>query len=859
MATKPSNRKIKKTSKKSKVIKLSFSYTYLIFASIFLGISTIFWSYIGADLHNENSDQLIISYLFNGFDSTNAALLPSAHNFLIKWPLFYLISIFTSPGIGIIFLSILSSLLSVFALAFILFKIEKRPVVLATIYISLASMLLLIPSVPVSGQLIPVNMAMLATRNMEYIIYILCLWLFLKSYSYKSTNFWLASIILAFLISSDKLFLSLSLGGAAIASTLYFLNKKTTKLSGPLIWLSGTILAAAMSSIIIWSINQAGVSNLVTARALGPYEFIHSGKDFIIGTLYSISHLLTNLGANAAFHTSIINDMPRSFIQGLFNQKGLAYIVNLIIACSAIYMTIRLARSHIKTLKRKKSVQDNHISLSFYLICSTVAAILAFVLSNHYYAADARYLGISFFAVVISATVYSRNINWRLTRLAQTGLAIALVAAIAVPAIYNDYQADKLALRPIVQRNNSIIEALSHHKVDVLVGDYWRVVPIKFKSDNQLNILPLEDCTNQRAILSSRNWNVDLSKRSFAYLLSYDDSLTDFPKCSPQEITERYGSPNSSILLSGSFAEPVEQLLIYDNGARKKYPLVSGKSKGTETIRPVKLTELPNQSCPKSEIMNIVAHQDDDLLFFNPDLQLAISSGQCVRSVYITAGDAGGGMYYWLGRQQGTQAAYSKMLGIKTEWADRIVSLGGSNYIVVSNPLGNPNITLIFMYLPDGNLRGQGFAEHKSSLARLNANQISSLETVYTGSKYTYPQLVSALGGLMDYYKPVEIRTHSTKIDPNLMDHSDHLAVGEIVKKSFETYSAMQPAAVLAFYQGYQVKLSPPNVDPKNLLIKEAIFYEYSKYDDGVCRSIDQCRRDPAYGSYLPRQYKSDY
>ena len=39
--------------------------------------------------------------------------------------------------------------------------------------------------------------------------------------------------------------------------------------------------------------------------------------------------------------------------------------------------------------------------------------------------------------------------------------------------------------------------------------------------------------------------------------------------------------------------------------------------------------------------LNIVAHEDDDLLFTNPDELTSIRAGFPVRTVFITAGDAG--------------------------------------------------------------------------------------------------------------------------------------------------------------------------------------------------------------------------
>jgi hypothetical protein len=43
------------------------------------------------------------------------------------------------------------------------------------------------------------------------------------------------------------------------------------------------------------------------------------------------------------------------------------------------------------------------------------------------------------------------------------------------------------------------------------------------------------------------------------------------------------------------------------------------------------------------------------------------------------------------------------------------------------------------------------------------------------------------------------------------------------------------------------------------LLEKEAAFFEYAGFDGGVCHSVAQCSKNPAYGAYLPRQYQSQF
>src|SRR5579875_1841597 len=53
-------------------------------------------------------------------------------------------------------------------------------------------------------------------------------------------------------------------------------------------------------------------------------------------------------------------------------------------------------------------------------------------------------------------------------------------------------------------------------------------------------------------------------------------------------------------------------------------------------------TKATDPAC-RQNVMNIVAHEDDDLLFINPRIAQAIDQQACVRTVYVTAGDDGRG------------------------------------------------------------------------------------------------------------------------------------------------------------------------------------------------------------------------
>ena len=75
-------------------------------------------------------------------------------------------------------------------------------------------------------------------------------------------------------------------------------------------------------------------------------------------------------------------------------------------------------------------------------------------------------------------------------------------------------------------------------------------------------------------------------------------------------------------------------------------------------------------SPPAPKRLSIVAHEDDDLIFQNPALLEAIADGDCVRTVYVTAGDAGKAKRYWHEREQGPRAAHAQMAGVADSWTN---------------------------------------------------------------------------------------------------------------------------------------------------------------------------------------------
>lgn len=847
---------------KKLIAKPWFGRWYAIAAVMLLLLSAIAWSVLGATAQQDNADQLINPYLFESSDTFNQALIPSQHSFLVKWPVFYLIKLLGFSSAAYLWTTVSLVLLTLAVLIYVLWRIERRPVVFGTLCLAIASMLVLVPAQPYSGALLPVNLAMVATRNIEYALYVIALVLLARSPKLRHRNIVGATLLLTVLAASDKLFVSLSFGGAVLMLIAYGLRRRTAYMHVAIHWLVASVVSAIGASLVLWILGATKLTQVVGATNT-PYSIGLHAKELALGILYAVASVFTNYGANPAFDATRVHDIPHATFSRLTSLGGVTYLVNIILLLTVVFAVYRLVMySFGKQSAARNSIHAPH-ALSLMLICTSIAAVGAFIVSNHYYAVDARYLAIVFFAGVICLATFLSGKHLPREHVVFAGAVLAIVAYIGLFASFKTFQTQTDALANIHDRNTTISQTLASRNVDILVGDYWRVVPIKAHSQKPIAIMPLQDCTTPRVVLSSRAWEHDLTKTSFAYVWSLDKSLTDFPSCSADSVTERYGEPNASTLIDGTYEKPKEMLLFYDKGAKSSTPKQAPESTNTHmfpsTILPIPLSELPGTRCSTTSIMNIVAHEDDDLLFMNPDTLQDIQEGNCVRSIYVTAGDAGQDRSYWSGREQGVKAAYAHMLGPGTLWVEYTVKMPGGTYITVAMPRGNPQIALIFMHLPDGNIRGDGFAAtNHVSLTKLYAGELPELRTVDKQSSYTKDNLVATLTQLLQAYRPDVVRTQSTEQGKNFTDHSDHIAVGKFVELAqTNNVTSQSPASHLVRYTGYPIRSQAENIAGGLLSAKESAFFAYAQHDNSVCRDALDCARTATYGSYLRRQYQT--
>ncbi|GFF38002.1 hypothetical protein IFM46972_05403 [Aspergillus udagawae] len=248
-----------------------------------------------------------------------------------------------------------------------------------------------------------------------------------------------------------------------------------------------------------------------------------------------------------------------------------------------------------------------------------------------------------------------------------------------------------------------------------------------------------------------------------------------------------------------------------------------------------------------AQTLNVVAHEDDDLLFFSPKLLNDIQSGRRVRTIFITAGDAGNGADYWTSRQEGSKAAYAQMSGNDNTWTQSDAGIPGFN-IPLFTLNNNPSISLVFLQLPDGNNGGEGFGS--GSLQQLWQGTIPSL-TSWGGSSYSKGDLVNVLRHLADKFEYDHINTQDFVHDYGDGDHSDHHTTAYFVREAFADCAS---SASITGYMGYPVVSQSANIDGELLQQKKAVFYNYAGYDRNTCHSDETCS-GRAEALWIQREY----
>lgn len=152
------------------------------------------------------------------------------------------------------------------------------------------------------------------------------------------------------------------------------------------------------------------------------------------------------------------------------------------------------------------------------------------------------------------------------------------------------------------------------------------------------------------------------------------------------------------------------------------------------------------------ENLTVVAHEDDDLLFVNPEISDDIRAGRCVTTLYVTSGDAARGEAYWRGREEGEMAAYARMAARPDGWTEDTLIVNG--HAVHRATLDGSPVTLLFLRLPD---RVGGWPDQTLQLLWLDP--AARVRTLDRTQPYSRSSLIGVLLAILDTRRPRVIRT----------------------------------------------------------------------------------------------------
>ncbi|MCY0958054.1 PIG-L family deacetylase [Streptomyces sp. H27-H5] len=271
-------------------------------------------------------------------------------------------------------------------------------------------------------------------------------------------------------------------------------------------------------------------------------------------------------------------------------------------------------------------------------------------------------------------------------------------------------------------------------------------------------------------------------------------------------------------------------------------------------------------------VMQIVAHPDDDLFFMNPDTGHSVRSGRPMTSVYVTSGEADGvnapgrasvghpmppadRPQYAEARQNGIRAAYAQMAtGDKTSpWTRTSIPTTGGGTAELDTLQAHPQINLVWIQLREAR---EMYKDVAHSLRGLWNGQTPSLEPFLASGtpaqpiSYTKDQLVDALVGLMQRFRPTHIRT----LDPTparegvrhqIIDHQDHVFSARFAQAALQKYAALSghPNFTVQTYLGYNTSYLPHTLDKAGADAKAETVKTYAWMDpkDNYCGSPAGC------------------
>ncbi|WP_326591162.1 PIG-L family deacetylase [Streptomyces sp. NBC_01294] len=328
-------------------------------------------------------------------------------------------------------------------------------------------------------------------------------------------------------------------------------------------------------------------------------------------------------------------------------------------------------------------------------------------------------------------------------------------------------------------------------------------------------------------------------------------------------------------------------LTVLTAGATGVLSVATGQQTSAEATQEKNAATVLPASVTSGSVVQVVAHPDDDLFFMNPDLSRSLLSGTQVTTAFLTSGESDGRneahggaardpeqpadrTHYAEARQNGIRAAYAQMAtGDRTSaWRRTVIPTAGGGRAEVDVLMAKPQVHLVWLMLREARSTG---GDNPASLRGLWNGRIPALDAQLTSGtpvkepfSYTKDQLIQAIAGVLEQYRPTTIRMQ----DPTpgrygengrFTDHQDHMYGARFAQAAAAAYAGQvhrRPHFTVQSYLGYHNSTLPHSLDPQTAETKTGFLRTYAWQDrQDYCGSPSGCGDRKVAGSPTGRNW----
>jgi hypothetical protein len=252
------------------------------------------------------------------------------------------------------------------------------------------------------------------------------------------------------------------------------------------------------------------------------------------------------------------------------------------------------------------------------------------------------------------------------------------------------------------------------------------------------------------------------------------------------------------------------------------------------TALPVRPVEPGGTATGTVQFMQVVAHEDDDVFFMNPDLYQSVKAGAASVTVYTTGNQLSGigstPQDMARSTQRGVENFYARMAGApdadphgQEEWLEQAWTIG-TRQVERFTLKARPNIQLVFLNLHDGKL-GDVYDN-----GLVDSTVVPTTSPVTQSYRYTKADVAAVLLSIVNAYRPSVVRYQDASPDARYTgDHTDHYATVRFAADALAGYAG---TVTEVGYRDYNINDANRNLTDAAVADKSHFYADvYARFD----------------------------